>query len=229
MNDVEIYLERLGITLTGEKPSSVYKMEKIVAYAGRSVLDIGCRTGAYVAFCNALGKQSVGIDIHAPSLAQARRQYPTCDFRQISGDDLPFEDKQFDTVLMWDVLEHIQDDHKALSEALRVARKNVLISVPKPDEMTHPGIGVTYLHYIDPEHKRYYTPEDIRNLADTCGGKVAQVEHWCRIYPLHLYQTLGIPRPILSVLDRFFWIIGRNKEPFFRNLFTEIIVSDEVR
>ncbi|MCB0162682.1 MAG: class I SAM-dependent methyltransferase [Anaerolineae bacterium] len=222
MSEVESYLNGLGIKLPGDPPASVYKMAKIVAHAGNSVLDIGCRTGAYVAFCQALGKPTTGIDIHAPSLEQARRQYPQYDFRQVNGDNLPFDTNQFDTVLMWDVLEHIADDHRALSEALRVAQKNILISVPKPDEMTQPSIGLIYRHYLDPEHKRYYTPEYMEKLVESCGGRVTQLEHWCRIYPLRLYRAIGIPRVITSGLDRMFWLLGRNKNRFLRNLFVEI-------
>ncbi len=228
MDDVTQYLNQLGIKLNGDPPASVYKMEKTAAHAGNSVLDIGCRTGAYVAFCNALGKQTVGVDIHTPSLEAARKQYPHYEFKQASGDELPFDDNQFDTVLMWDVLEHIQDDETALKEALRVARKNILISVPKLNEIAHPGVGVIYMHYMDPEHKRYYTPESMHNLVQKTGGQIAQIEHWCRIYPLVLYRAIGIPRIITSGLDRLFWAVGRNKNSFLRNLFVEIQVSEKL-
>jgi SAM-dependent methyltransferase len=48
---------------------------------------------------------------------------------------LPFRDATFDAVTMFDVLEHIQDDAKAASEALRVTRAGgwVLLSTPDVD------------------------------------------------------------------------------------------------
>jgi SAM-dependent methyltransferase len=48
---------------------------------------------------------------------------------------LPFDDGTFDAVTMFDVLEHIEDDAKAASEALRVTRAAgwVLLSTPNID------------------------------------------------------------------------------------------------
>ncbi|SDB54912.1 Methyltransferase domain-containing protein [Desulfonatronum thiosulfatophilum] len=45
---------------------------------------------------------------------------------------LPFEDTSFDTVLCLDVLEHLEKIHFMFHELCRVARKNVIISLPNP-------------------------------------------------------------------------------------------------
>jgi SAM-dependent methyltransferase len=46
---------------------------------------------------------------------------------------LPFRDNSFDTVLLMEVLEHVDDVEKALKEALRVAKEVVLVSYPFED------------------------------------------------------------------------------------------------
>jgi len=218
-------LKELEMDSQGPSPSSPFKMQKTEALSGESVLDIGCGGGAYVAFCQALGKRAVGVDLDFAKVVEARREYQG-HFVCATADALPFCDNEFETVLMWDILEHTRDDKKALSEATRMASRNILMSVPKEDEISTPGNGVTYRHYIDPEHKRYYTPESIRKLVENLGSHVSQISHWCRIYPATVYESLGVPRLLTTGLDRLFWLLGRNRKAFLRNLFVEIEVKD---
>ncbi len=47
-------------------------------------------------------------------------------------EQLPFEDGQFKTVLCLDVLEHLENLHRIMAEAVRVSSRWVLISLPNP-------------------------------------------------------------------------------------------------
>ena len=70
---------------------------------------------------------------------------------------LPFGDAAFDAVTMFDVLEHIQDDAKAASEALRVTRVQgwVLLSTPNAD-----------WHYPYHRFMRRWCPPEARLMAE---------------------------------------------------------------
>lgn len=223
MNEVAQYVQSLGLSWSGPHPSSSYKMAKIVSLAGDSVLDVGCGVGAYVAFCQRLGKRAQGIDLNVERLGQAVSDFGPS-FTCASAEALPFANKSFDTVTMWDVLEHTEDDRLALSEAIRVAEKNVLLSIPKqdPERIFNSANGLTYRHYVDPQHKRYYTPERISRLVDGLGSYNVVVEHWCRIYPVAVYRGLGVPRLLTAVLDRFLWLLIRDKRLLLRNLFVQV-------
>jgi SAM-dependent methyltransferase len=56
--------------------------------------------------------------------------------RFVCGDatDLPFENQSFDAVTMFDLLEHVPDDKKAVSEALRVLRSGGYLLISSPNE-----------------------------------------------------------------------------------------------
>jgi len=93
----------------------------IVSLIGRdtaSVLDVGCR-GRELRDHLPKGAGYVGLDLLPPADVIASAEEP-----------LPFEDDSFETVVLADVLEHLDDPYLALDEAMRVARKSVVILLP---------------------------------------------------------------------------------------------------
>jgi ubiquinone/menaquinone biosynthesis C-methylase UbiE len=59
--------------------------------------------------------------------------YDIPNFVRADAQDLPFKDKEFDTAVLAEILEHVPDPVKALKEAKRVAKK-VVITVPNEYE-----------------------------------------------------------------------------------------------
>jgi 2-polyprenyl-6-hydroxyphenyl methylase/3-demethylubiquinone-9 3-methyltransferase len=91
-----------------------------------SVLDVGCGGGILSEEFAKLGCRVTGLDPSAPSLATARSHAAlenlTIDYRQGSGEDMPFEENSFDVVVCCDVLEHVNDLKKTISEVARVIK-----------------------------------------------------------------------------------------------------------
>jgi SAM-dependent methyltransferase len=83
-----------------------------------SVLDVGCRDRRLARHLPP-STHYVGVDLAPPADVIANAEEP-----------LPFEDDSFDTVVLADVLEHLNDPHLALDEALRVARSAVVVLLP---------------------------------------------------------------------------------------------------
>lgn len=83
-----------------------------------SVLDIGCRDRALRDHL-ASSVSYVGLDLFAPADVIASADEP-----------LPFEDAAFEVVVLADVLEHLDNPHAALDEAIRVASKGVVVLLP---------------------------------------------------------------------------------------------------
>lgn len=83
-----------------------------------SVLDVGCRDRALQHHL-ASSVSYVGLDLFAPADVIASADEP-----------LPFEDAQFEVVVLADVLEHLNNPHSALDEAIRVASKGVVVLLP---------------------------------------------------------------------------------------------------
>lgn len=100
---------------------------------GNRVLDCGCGFGAHLALMGRLrGLDLVGVDAARDRLWRARRgRVPGALVGAIS-ERLPFHDECFDRVLMSEVLEHLDDDQRALAEAHRVLRPGGILAISVP-------------------------------------------------------------------------------------------------
>ncbi len=103
--------------------------------APESALDVGCGEGVLTErFAERLGAGRVaGVDLEDPKLRAEwdRRARPNLEFRAVGGSDLPFRDGEFDVACAIEVLEHVPDPERTLAEMVRVARRHVLVSVPR--------------------------------------------------------------------------------------------------
>jgi ubiquinone/menaquinone biosynthesis C-methylase UbiE len=78
--------------------------------------------------------------------------------------DLAFPDASFDGVTILEVLEHLHNPEVALRQALRVARRFVIASVPStPDD--------------NPEHRHLFTVDRLRKMAAAGGCAQSKIEH----------------------------------------------------
>jgi SAM-dependent methyltransferase len=138
------------------------------ARAGPTVLDYGCATGNYCLALRDAGFECVGVDVNERYVERARQR--GLDARLATpGAPIPLAAASVDTVLLFEVLEHVPEYEFVLSEAKRVARKNVLITVPNCGAVE--GLArasVVPDHMLDVDHVNFFT----RAQLDTSLAKV---------------------------------------------------------
>ena len=100
-----------------------------------SVLDVGCGEGVLTEqWAERLGEgRIVGIDLDDPKLRAewTKRRHPNLEFRAAEATSLSFADGEFDLAAAIEVLEHVPEPDATLSEMARVARRWLLVSVPR--------------------------------------------------------------------------------------------------
>lgn len=100
-----------------------------------SLLDVGCGPGNLIAGLSA--GEIVGLDLSDTLLGQAREKLKNRrGMRLIKGDaeKLPFPDDRFDRIVCSEVLEHVREPARALSEIRRVAKPGARIVLTIPNE-----------------------------------------------------------------------------------------------
>ncbi|HET6156727.1 MAG TPA: class I SAM-dependent methyltransferase [Dongiaceae bacterium] len=101
---------------------------EIAALQPASLCDVGCGAGALVAHVQSLGLFAIGIEPDAAKVAEGSAA--DLDIRQGSAEALPFPDDSFDLVTFENSLHHVTEIDCALAEAMRVARRAVVIVDP---------------------------------------------------------------------------------------------------
>ena len=167
-----------------------------------NVLDVGCRTGLTLEQL----ENGVGIDISLKDLKKSRRKGLNVVLGD--GENLPFKDYSFATILCMQTIEHFPDFISALREFYRVLENDgvLLLEFPNSSSLIDRG-------WDRPDHLSYFDPDSLMEHAESIGFRVAQVWAGCR------YVENPILERIWHVLSRFIypfwgniWIFGI-KEP----------------
>lgn len=108
-------------------------VDRVVAgITGESVLDVGSGRGFLVKkIAEQHGIKVVGIDISIPDYLN---DTPLVSFQVGDIENLPFPDNSFDTVVCCHTLEHVQNLELSVAELRRVAKKRLIVVVPRQRE-----------------------------------------------------------------------------------------------
>ena len=140
--------------------------------AGDRALDLGCGAGDFTAALARSGAEAIGADVAEAALARARSRNPGLEFRLVPFDGpLPFEAGSFELVWASEVIEHVADTARWLSEVRRVLVPGgrLLVTTPAHGRVRVALGGVE--RFSDPlgDHLHLYTKRSLRTLLAEFG------------------------------------------------------------
>lgn len=153
---------------------------------GESVCDVGCGTGYilnHIKITRPDVKAFTGVDFAIDDATHL----PGIDFVSSKVEKLPFEDNAFDTVIYTHVIEHILDYRAAIAELRRVAKKRLIIIVPRERE---------YKYTFNPHFNFFpYTHSFLRAMHPVPDA------HVCEDISRDIYYCETYEEPEVSVQD----------------------------
>jgi SAM-dependent methyltransferase len=178
--------------LRGE-PSYVWRagqqrrLDMIVHAAGDritgNILENGCGVGMYVEHLAAYGGKVIGLEYDFERAAEAGES--SAHIINAAGEFIPLSSSAFDLILSHEVIEHVQDDHAAVREMIRVLKPGGRMALFCPNRgypyETH-GIywrgtyhfgNKLFVNYLPlvlrnklAPHVRVYTKKDLQRLFE---------------------------------------------------------------
>ena len=103
---------------------------------GRRVLDAACGEGYGSALLAQTAASVVGVDLSAAAIGHARERYGAEGLEFVEADclALPFDDGEFDFVVSFETLEHLEAQDELLAEFRRVLSQDGVLLVSTPDK-----------------------------------------------------------------------------------------------
>ncbi len=219
-----------GLDLHTRNRASLSRFWKIGA---RDVLDAGSGNGYFSWLAYKTGARVVAMNFEQQQVDKAReflisyrKANPTrLRFEQFNLYDLAKEERQFDEIICYEVLEHLRDDRTVVEQFYRILRPNGVLHVCCPNRL-HPRHHREILDANETGgHVRAgYTEQDYRNLMEPYGFKIDTV---AGIGPRSVYIADAILRlvrnrvgdipslPLLPLALPFVWFAKINpKMPF---------------
>lgn len=186
---------RVHCFFTDGIPLLTVDFDRLGLCRGERFLDLGCGAGRHAFEAYRRGARVVAFDQDAKELAGLQETLTAMSAagegepggaRTEQGDALalPFDDGEFDRVIAAEVLEHIPDDRRAISELARVVRPggSIAITVPRfwPERICW-ALSDEY-HQVEGGHVRIYRADTLVEQLSQAGLEVTGRDH---VHSLH--------------------------------------------
>jgi 2-polyprenyl-3-methyl-5-hydroxy-6-metoxy-1,4-benzoquinol methylase len=172
------------------KPDDYYGQQRpeLVAMLPESlgrVLDVGCGAGGVGRTLREHATRLVGIELDEQAAALAREVYDEVLIGDVDA-RLGELEPAFDTILAYDVLEHLANPASVLRRLRAVAAPGALLHVSVPnarhftlvrDLVFHGTFGYTEMGHRDSTHVRWLTRADLVALLRDAGWSVERTAH----------------------------------------------------
>jgi ubiquinone/menaquinone biosynthesis C-methylase UbiE len=170
-----VYIPLNGLNVSRRMEFSI--LRRYLGLTGRErILDVACGDGYWTSRFARQAKFAAGYDYNMKRLQQAARLY--ADIQGLACSDahfLPFADGAFDAIVGVCVLEHFQDDLKALRELRRVSKRGARLALTV-DSFSLPGITAQEKarHAETYNVHHWYRSADLTRVLDEAGYRVLE-------------------------------------------------------
>lgn len=170
---------------------SSYRLARILGLVqpgkNKRVLDLGCGPGEIAARCAKQGAEVFGVDVSKDALQlsaeRCKKEDVTVQLFEFDGERLPFKDATFDSIILSDVVEHVND--KTLSTLVKDCARLLspdgwlvihtsptqnILALTQLMKMATFGLVDHHAQLVNPDyeylHVRYHSPGSLRKILE---------------------------------------------------------------
>jgi SAM-dependent methyltransferase len=200
-------------------------------YFGHDVLEVGIGHGSYYEYLGVLGRYR-GVDIDPENVARSRARYPDGIFELADICSEEFRSRlsqgSVDTVVCCNVIEHIEDDNRAISNMANTLTPggHLLILVPALEQL------YGELDRLAGHHRRYNKPL----MLKACAGAPIEVLElryfnpigglawWANRFARHQSLDDSAVNAQIRIFDKYVLPISRMLDPLTRGFFGQSLI-----
>jgi len=165
----------------GPPPEHVLEFVRGLGRREGAVLDLGCGDARLTLELRA--RRIVGADVSGVALERARARVREHDVELVEltpGAVMPFDDGEFELVLLAETIEHVVDPETLLAEAHRVLEPGGEIAVTTPAHGRLTGLSLLFRGFertFDPlsPHVRFFARDTLSGLLSEAGFDITRI------------------------------------------------------
>lgn len=156
---------------------------------GRRLLDVGCGVGDALGWAADHGWEAHGVELDAEAVSIARAR-GLSNVRQGTLDEQAYPPEFFDTITLYQALEHVYSPRATLVECRRILRPGgrVFVSLPNFASIPRAAFGERWNGMQIPLHLYHFDARTLERLAGECGLQVEEVRY--NAAPVALFTNL---------------------------------------
>lgn len=187
-------------------------------YQKGDILDVGCATCELYQFLRSKGwdGEYYGID----AVKYEDYTYPNGVHLIIDPASSP-EFPEVDTVILNNILEHLDNPLNILKKSIESTRENVLINIPKRNEEMWVKYGLFEPHQLDKTHKHCgFSRDECYQMVEKAGGEIKTYQEIGEINAMKgvpLWNNI-IPRGINFLMSKIF-----SSKTYYHDIWCEVI------
>lgn len=168
--DYTTVTEITGYNVTSEQLQRMYTRYSFASEfcEGKDVLEVACGSGQGLGYLAKKAKRVVGGDYDEKILKCAKDYYKDgIEIRQLDAHNLPFDNKSFDVVILYEAIYYLAQPEKFVNEARRVLRDNgvLIICTANKDWSGFNPSPYSYKYFSAPELCELFKQNGFSNAA----------------------------------------------------------------
>jgi SAM-dependent methyltransferase len=201
-----------GDTLVLDRWLWLRRYLKAVPLGSKSLIDVGCGTGAFTIGVARMGYQSLGLswDLRNQRVAKERARLCKADLASFEVQDVRSLGERddlkgrFDVAICFECIEHILNDERLMKDMASCLKPGGMLLLTTPNfhfrPITPPDDGGFAPIENGGHVRRGYTPDDLKKISGLAGFEVENIEYCSGLFSQRITRFLRILYKHLPVL-----------------------------